>query len=54
MQLIQGFHPLNFPFVLAINKSGLKVFLVNTKTKERVALINLRQLHKYDSIQDIH
>ena len=54
MQLIHGFDPLNFPFVLAINKPGSQVFLVNIKTKQRVTLINLRQLHKYDSIQDIH
>ena len=33
MQLLLGFDPLDFPFVLTINKPGSQVFLVNTKTK---------------------
>ena len=53
MQLIHGYDQVNFPFFLAINSDGAKVFLVNVNTLKRVPLINLKQIHMFDKIYNI-
>ena len=53
MQLIHCYDNIKFPFVIAMNSLTTKVFLVNSSTSQRIPLINVKQLHKDDSIDNI-
>ena len=54
MQLCNGFDAVNFPFVLATDSLKAQVFFVNVNTAKRVPLINLKLVHVFDAIMDIH
>ena len=53
MQLIHCYDKRKFPFVVAMNKIRSKVFLVNSFTTQRIPLINVKQLHENDQINDM-
>ena len=53
MQLIYCYDTIKFPFVIAMNNLTTKVFLVNSSTTQRIPLINVKQLHKLDAIDNI-
>ena len=54
MKLIHGYDQVNFPFVIAMDNNIDQVYLVNVNTEKRVPLINLKKVHKFDCIYDIH
>jgi hypothetical protein len=53
MQLIHCYENIKFPFVIAMNSLTTKVFLLNSSTTKRTPLINVKQLHKLDAIDNI-
>ena len=53
MQQLHGSDNEFFPFVIALNQTKTQIFILNTKSKQRVPLVNLIQLHEDDKIYSV-
>ena len=53
MQQLHGSDNEFFPFVIALNQTQTQIFILNTKSKKRVPLVNLIQLHEDDKIYSV-
>ena len=54
IQLILHFDKDHFPFFVALNCLLSTVFLVHTATRQRIALISVKKLHRNDKIHEVY